>query len=130
MQITVTTQDGVVHPLDVSDELPLGDLKAVLEFEVGIPAKEMLVIHNMTQLRNDEKMLKDFGVKKGDVLLTMKMSVQQRQQNFPPSSSQPLRPHSHTSPYSRTSPHPHASPQTHTSEQLPFIDWSSVQIPG
>ncbi len=110
MQIIVTTNDGCVHPLDVSDELPLSDLKAVLEAEVGILAKEMLVIHNMVQLRNDNKMLKEFGIKEEDVLLVMKLKPQQQSQ-------------------SNTNPQSRASTSTGGS-QLPAIDWSSIRIPS
>ena len=45
MQITVTTEDGKVFPLDISNELTLQDLQALLELETGIAQHELLLVH-------------------------------------------------------------------------------------
>ena len=123
MKIIVTTREGGVLPLDVSDELPVGDLKALLEMEVGILVGEMLVIHNMVPLRHDDKMLKSCNVQEGDVLLALRVDPTNTQQDVPSSADrqQPSGTGSHSAagPYSET-----------TGMQIPDIDWSAVQVPG
>ena len=63
MQITVTQQEGGVWSLDVSGELTLRDLKALLEVEIGLEASEMLLVHNMAPMTEDTKMLEEYDVR-------------------------------------------------------------------
>jgi hypothetical protein len=47
MQITVTNSTGDLFPIDVPEDLEVGDFKALCEAETGIPIDEieLMVIH-------------------------------------------------------------------------------------
>lgn len=122
MKIIVTTQDGTVYPLDVGDELPLRDLKALLEAEVGIESQTMLVIHNMRPLNKDEDSLSALGVKDGDILLIASQG---------PSGNQtvaPVNPQSQSQTVSNLQSHTSVPPQV--PPQIADIDWESIQVPS
>ena len=121
MHITITTPEGGVYPLDVSEELPVSDLKALLEAEVGIPVKDMMVVYNMAPLTQDKETLKSCGIQNEDILVVFKSqaSTHTRSTHTPVPVTQP-------------------GTQTQSSSQtfstalgigLPNIDWSSVQLP-
>ena len=112
MLINVTTEEGTVYPLHVNDELQLCDLKALLDGEIGISVKEMMLIHNMSPLSNDSMMLKDCGIQEGDVILAVK--VKEAVPSIPPTVTSPNN-------------HPQAGG---SGLELSSIDWSSVQVPG
>lgn len=103
MQITVTTESGGVFPLEVSLELTLQDLKAILEIEAAMSASQMLLLHNMAPMTEESRSLGDYHVEEGDIIML----------TTPPPSPQPQPP----------------QPQTIPSENLPAIDWGSIQIP-
>jgi DNA damage-inducible protein 1 len=75
MQITVTTADGDVYPLDISEDLPLEGLKALLSMEMEMDPKEMVLFHNMAPLSRDKDSLTSLGVRNGDMLMVMHTSV-------------------------------------------------------
>lgn len=121
MHLTITTPEGGVYPLDVSEELPVGDLKALLEAEVGIPVKDMMVVYNMAPLTQDKETLKSCGIQNEDIIVVFKSQASTRTRS------------AHT-PVPVTQP----GTQTQSSSQtfntalgigLPNIDWSSVQLP-
>ena len=133
MQITVTTADGSVLQLDVSDNLSVLDLKALLEVDTGISPDQMLVIHNMAPLLDDKKGLNEYGVQDGDIIVVTEGDTSAVNVSSPP-------------PLSSQVPHPLSTQQQQTHSQssqtahfqsisdslpgsLPVIDWSSVQIP-
>ena len=115
MRITATTKEGDIHPLDVSDELLLSDLKALLEAEIGIPLQEMLIIHNMAPINQHHIMLKECGIQDGDMLLIIRMDPNELQRQFLSSEGR----------QSRSQPINQPS-----RDGLPNVDWSSIQIPG
>lgn len=70
MQITVTTEEGsVCFPLEVSLELTLLDLKAILEIEIAMSASQMVLLHNSRPMTEEEKKLGDYQVQDGDVIV-------------------------------------------------------------
>ena len=73
MQITVTTEDGKVFPLDISNELTLQDLQALLELETGIAQHELLLVHTMSPMVEREKTLAGYGVEEGDVIMVSRV---------------------------------------------------------
>ncbi|XP_064460591.1 protein DDI1 homolog 2-like isoform X2 [Ornithodoros turicata] len=77
MKLTITTLTGELYMLDVSPDVELENLKALSEYESGIPAKEIVVMHEGRPLLDDKKNLKTYGIKDGDVLLIQHFVPQQ-----------------------------------------------------
>lgn len=106
MKLTITTVEGSTYPLDVSPDLPVEDLKALLSMECEIPLTELVILHNMTPLNRNKDTLTQCEINDGDVIF-----VARQQGSVAP-------------PTTRT--------QTGTSGMgmsgLPNIDWSSVQV--
>ena len=73
MQITVTTNDGGVFPLDIGSDLTLEDLQALLEPETGIKKSELLLVHNMAPMTETGKTLREYGVEEGDIIVASRM---------------------------------------------------------
>ncbi len=69
MQITVTTDSGNVLPFEVSLELTLQELKAILEIDVAISASQMVLLHNMEAMKEDGRSLEDYKVQEGDIIM-------------------------------------------------------------
>lgn len=47
----------------------MGTFQALAESEVGIPANEIILLHNMRPLVGDKRPLSEQGVSEGDILL-------------------------------------------------------------
>ena len=128
MQITVTTEEGAVFPLDVSEDLSICDLKALLEAETGIDARNILLIHNMSPLVEDQKSLSSYRVASGDIIVASKFEGDV-QLSSPVTGGAPV-------PLDPGIPgNPNAPPRRGDGSggsQLPNlgIDWSSIQIPS
>lgn len=136
MQILVTTGDGGAIQLDVSDELPVMDLKALLEVDTGISPSQMILIHNMAPLLEEGKGLSECGVNDGDIIMVTRGDSSAVNVSSPPPVSS-----------SRTVPHPLAAQplaeqllphtlsgqgthsQSSAAPSLPAIDWSSIVVP-
>lgn len=141
MQITVTTEEGVLLPLEVSGELTLTDLKALLEGEVGITPEDMLLIHNMAPMTDETKPLSDYDVQEGDIVMLTQLTGTINMSDPTPLYQPPPSP-SHSQPSYRSpsasfppQPEPQASGATASVGQpgdpsLPSIDWGSIQIPS
>lgn len=69
MKLTVTTLSGELYMLDVGAEMELEGLKALCEFESGVPAREMVLMHEGRPLLDDKRTLRAHAIKEGDVLL-------------------------------------------------------------
>lgn len=67
MRVTVTTMTGKIANLDVPEELPLRDFKALCQSEVGIQAN-IAVVFNGRECPDDAKNLKDYGIKDGEMV--------------------------------------------------------------
>ncbi|KAK3104875.1 hypothetical protein FSP39_012183 [Pinctada imbricata] len=105
MQVTVTTLSDQIFTLDVSEDLELENFKALCEFEIGIPAKEIAFVWNGRPLHDDKRTLKSYGISNGDMVLLQHMRGSQGQGQT-------------------TSQQPAASPG------VPQIDFGSINIPG
>ena len=79
MQITVTTLSDQIFTLEVSEDLELENFKALCEFEIGIPAKEIALVWSGRPLHDDKRTLKSYGIANGDMLLLQHMRGQQTQ---------------------------------------------------
>ena len=73
MKIVLTTLDGNIYPIEVSEELELINLKALCEQEVNIPAAEISLSHNGQPLTDDYKTLAGYSIKENDILVVQKM---------------------------------------------------------
>ncbi|XP_060066474.1 protein DDI1 homolog 2-like [Ylistrum balloti] len=102
MLVSVTTLNDQIFTLEVSDELELENFKAMCEYEVGIPAREIVVMWNGRPLHDDKRTMKGYGIKDGDMLLLQHIRGQQGQQQFSDSSS----------------------------SGVPNIDFGQIQVPG
>ncbi|KAH7986579.1 hypothetical protein HPB52_024859 [Rhipicephalus sanguineus] len=69
MKLTVTTLSGELYMIDVGAEMELEGLKALCEFESGVPAREMVLMHEGRPLLDEKRSLKSHSIKEGDVLL-------------------------------------------------------------
>lgn len=103
-----------MYPLEVSLELKVQDLKAILEVELAMNASEMLLLHNMTPMAEDGRSLGDYKVEDGDIIVLSDSKVLQ-EFSGPTSTS--------------TSASASASASTASMDSLPLIDWSSVRLP-
>lgn len=79
MKITVTTLSDEIFTLDVSEDLELGNFKAFCEIESGVPARELIVVHEGRPLLEDTKSLRHFGIHEGDVVLLQHMQSSDHQ---------------------------------------------------
>ena len=112
MQITVTTEGEGVFSLEVSHELTLRDLKALVEIETGgINPDNMLLIHNMAPMGDLNRSLGDYDVKEGDIIMIVQHTGDVNVRNPAPLSQ------------------PSASSQPQA-QSLPDVDWSAVRVPG
>ena len=73
MKLTVTTLADDIYSLDVSEEMELENLKALLEFESEIPAKEIMILWNGQPLQDNKRKLKDYGINDGEMLLLQRI---------------------------------------------------------
>ena len=73
MQITVTSDNGGVFPLDVGSEMTLQDLQALVELETRIPRSELLLVHNMAPMLEALRTLDSYGVQDGDIVMASRV---------------------------------------------------------
>ncbi|GAA5936836.1 hypothetical protein JCM3775_002721 [Rhodotorula graminis] len=72
--ITVATEEGDSFPVDVSLDISLEDLCALLEADSNIPASDQLIFFNGRQLTGLKDSLESCGVKADDLLLLRQKS--------------------------------------------------------
>ena len=127
MQITVTTEEGAVFPLDVSEDLSICDLKALLEAETGIDARNILLIHNMSPLVEDQKSLSSYRVASGDVIVASKFEGDV-QMSSPSTGGAPF-PLDPGIPGNPTASSRRGGESSGSGLPNLGIDWSSIQVP-
>lgn len=76
MRITVTTLTDQIFTLEVSEDLELENVKAMCEFEIGVPATAMVMVWNGRPLLDGKKTLKDIGIVDGEMLLIQQVREQ------------------------------------------------------
>ena len=137
MKISVSTEEDV-FPLEVSLELTLLDLKAILEIELSMSASQMVLLHNMAPMTEEGRNLGDYHVEDGDVIVLRtpppaeEESVQNPPLTQPPSNEEtPLPPINWGDVQIPGSLQPPTSqPHTGQGASLPDIDWGAIQVPG
>ena len=144
MKITVTQEEGGVYPLDVNGELTLQDLKALLEMETGVEASEMLLIHNMAPMTEELKMLADYDVQEGDIIMVTQQTGAVSLSNPPtpgslsvvpsyslPSGNQLQADQLQSHPVPQAGASGGGTPAAGSSSGImPTIDWSAINLPG
>lgn len=73
MKILLTTLEGNIYPVEVSEDLELVNLKALCEQEVNIPSSEVSLSHNGRPLTDDYKSLSSYSIKENDILVVQKI---------------------------------------------------------
>ena len=122
--------------MEVSGELTLADLKALLEGEVGIAPEDMLLIHNMAPMTDETKPLSDYDVQEGDIVMltqltgTINMSDPTPLYQPPPSPSQPTPTSGGAAASQQAAASSSASTGLPQDPNLPSIDWGSIQVPS
>ena len=127
MKVTFTT-DWTVISLDVSLELTLGDLKAILEIEVDRRPEEMVLLHNLQPMGDEGKTLGGYNVEDGDVIQLTFPYIPPRPIDPPFVTQPPVAPSLVTQPPAAPSlmPQPPAAPPQ---ALLPNIDWAAIRVP-
>ncbi|XP_013416940.1 protein DDI1 homolog 2-like isoform X2 [Lingula anatina] len=111
MKVTITTLSDDIFTLEAAGDIELENFKALCEFETGIPAREISIMWNGRPLLDEKKTLSAYGINDGDVLLLQQLRGPQGRPT--------------------DTPQPPAGAQVGPGGgQLPFIDFSSVAIPG
>ena len=70
MHLTIATPSSVIQ-IEVSPDMTVETVKAVVEAESGIPAKEINLIYNMRPLEDPLKTMDSLGVKDNDMMQLM-----------------------------------------------------------
>lgn len=73
MKITLTTLDGNIFPLEVSDDMEILNLKALCEQETQIPINEMSLSFNGIPLNDDFRSLSSYSLKNNDLIMVQRM---------------------------------------------------------
>jgi DNA damage-inducible protein 1 len=79
MKVILTTLEGSVYPIEVSDDIEILNLKALCELETNIKPDRMILTFDGKPLNGDQRALASFGVKDNDVIV-----VQEMRQNLLP----------------------------------------------
>lgn len=74
MKLLLTTLDGNIYPVEVSDDIELINLKALCEQEVNIPSSEIALTHNGQPLADEHKTLASYEIKENDILVVQKIT--------------------------------------------------------
>ena len=69
MRIILTTLEGNLHPVEVSEELELINLKALCEQETNIAASKISLTHNGQPLADDQRTLSSYSIKENDIIM-------------------------------------------------------------
>ncbi len=107
MKVTLITESRGVFPLEISLELTVGDLKALVEMEVeGLTRPDtMQLLHNMQPMRDLNKTIAEYGIQENDIIMILEQEEERAQ--------------------------PPAQPTRQSQGQgIPTIDWGSVSLPG
>jgi hypothetical protein len=73
MKISITTLDGNVYSLEVSDDLEILNLKALCEQETNVPVSEMSLTFNGRPLNDDTRTVASYSLKDNDMIMVQRM---------------------------------------------------------
>lgn len=73
MKIILTTLEGNLFPVEVSEDLEIVNLKALCEQETNIALNEMSLSHNGRPLMEDSRTLASYDIKDNDIVMVQHM---------------------------------------------------------
>ena len=73
MKILLTTLDGTIYPLEVSEDLELINLKALCEQETNIPAHKISLSYEGKPLDGDQRTLASFSLKDNEIIMVQEI---------------------------------------------------------
>ena len=73
MKIILTTLEGNLFPVEVSEDLEIVNLKALCEQETNIALTEMSLSHNGRPLMEDSRTLASYDIKDNDIVMVQHM---------------------------------------------------------
>ncbi|CAG8768879.1 30315_t:CDS:2 [Gigaspora margarita] len=72
MKISVITEAGEIHNIEVDSQIELENLKALIEAETGIPPADQIISYHDKELTDPKKTLEQYSVLENDMLLIRK----------------------------------------------------------
>ncbi|KAI7817361.1 hypothetical protein BC939DRAFT_332269 [Gamsiella multidivaricata] len=78
MRISILTDQGDIHTIEVDSQMELENIKALLEADCHIPADEQVLIHNNVELKDPKSTLEGNSVAQDDILTLQRRSKKQR----------------------------------------------------
>ncbi|KAG0301226.1 DNA damage-inducible protein 1 [Dissophora globulifera] len=78
MRISILTDQGDIHTIEVDSQMELENIKALLEADCNIPVDEQVLIHNNVELQDPSSTLEANNVAPDDILTLQRRAKKQR----------------------------------------------------
>ncbi|KAF9986343.1 DNA damage-inducible protein 1 [Modicella reniformis] len=78
MRVSILTDQGDIHTIEVDSQMELENIKALLEADCHIPADEQVLLHNNRELQDPKSTLEANNVAPDDILTLQRRSNKQR----------------------------------------------------
>ncbi|KAG9325958.1 hypothetical protein KVV02_005802 [Mortierella alpina] len=82
MRISILTDQGELHTIEVDSQMELENIKALLEADCNIPAEEQVLFHNEVELEDAKSTLEGNNVAQDDILTLRRRVKKQRTTNI------------------------------------------------
>ncbi|KAF8930416.1 DNA damage-inducible protein 1 [Dissophora ornata] len=82
MRVSILTDQGDIHTIEVDSQMELENIKALLEADCNIPVDEQVLIHNNVELQDPKSTLEANNVAPDDILTLQRRSKKQRTTNI------------------------------------------------
>ncbi|KAF9952757.1 DNA damage-inducible protein 1 [Mortierella alpina] len=82
MRISILTDQGELHTIEVDSQMELENIKALLEADCNIPAEEQVLFHNEVELEDAKSTLEGNKVAQDDILTLRRRVKKQRTTNI------------------------------------------------
>ncbi|KAG0201917.1 DNA damage-inducible protein 1 [Mortierella sp. GBA30] len=81
MRVSILTDQGDLHTIEVDSQMELENIKALLEADCNIPAEEQVLFHNEIELKDPKSTLEGNNVVQDDILTLRRRVKKQRVAN-------------------------------------------------
>ncbi|KAF9353298.1 DNA damage-inducible protein 1 [Mortierella sp. AD094] len=78
MRVSILTDTGDIHTIEVDSQMELENIKALLEADCNIPAEDQVLIHNNVELQDPKSTLEANNVAPDDILTLQRRSKKPR----------------------------------------------------
>ncbi|ORZ20826.1 hypothetical protein BCR41DRAFT_26188 [Lobosporangium transversale] len=78
MRVSILTDQGDIHTIEVDSQMELENIKALLEADCNIPADEQVLLHNNIELQDPKSTLEANSIAPDDILTLQRRSKKQR----------------------------------------------------